>query len=105
MNLQLSIDIQGANAEQLRRGLSAAHRVLKVGGISPVMASHGLMHRERWYAQAFEGDAPSKAQMHAAELWDAADSAALHAACEGWEQMPTTANLWLFDTDLLSRND
>ncbi|MEO5326204.1 hypothetical protein PV773_23085 [Mesorhizobium sp. CC13] len=108
----MKISIPKATAEELQRGLEAAIAVFRRSGVDPQDAADGVNIRGAWDITGFpEGFDITDEEMEAAAIWDAADSAALDAACAEWDQKgrqrPDSAHLQLITdpaTQLVDRD-
>jgi hypothetical protein len=86
---RLAIDVEGATAEELARGLAAAAAVLDAGGASPQRALRAHWLRQGWEEQGSPNDmCPSAGDLRVAALWDDAEVAAALACCQGWTRRP-----------------
>lgn len=96
--MQLTITVNGANPEEIARGLAAACAVFDRAGITPERAADARFAAEGSDISGFI-DKISDDDLALGGVWDDADEAALRACCDGWEdaRKPTSANLELVD--------
>lgn len=108
----MKISIPKATPDELQRGLDAAIAVFRRAGVDPQDAADGVSIREGWDIAGFSEQFDiSDQEMEAAAIWDAADTAAVDAACAGWDeegrQHPESAHLQLITspaTQLVDRD-
>jgi hypothetical protein len=81
----LFLYIDGVRADDLARGVSAAHDVFRAHGVSPAEADHGRWRRDLCEALGLADDATalSRRDAWAALAWDEAFRAAVMAASPG----------------------
>ncbi len=98
----LSMNVEGASATEIDRGLRAARAVFDQAGVTPYRAAMARFNVEAEDEGFFA--AASSADYALFHLWDAADVAALDACCTGWDsdRKPDTANLELVYDDELA---
>ncbi|MCT2580963.1 hypothetical protein P3C33_27910 [Mesorhizobium sp. P16.1] len=108
----MKISIPKATPDELQRGLDAAIAVFRRADVDPQDAADGVSIREGWDIAGFSEQFDiSDQEMEAAAIWDAADTAAVDAACAGWDetgrQRPESAHLQLITspaTQLVDRD-
>ncbi|RWG40279.1 MAG: hypothetical protein EOQ63_29555 [Mesorhizobium sp.] len=108
----MKISIPRATPDELQSGLDAAIAVFRRAGVDPQDAADGVSIREGWDIAGFSEQFDiSDQEMEAAAIWDAADTAAVYAACAGWnekgKQRPESAHLQLITspaTQLVDRD-
>jgi hypothetical protein len=108
----MKISIPKATPDELQRGLDAAFAVFRHAGVDPQDAADGVSIRESLDIAGFSDQFDiSDQEMEAAAIWDAADTAAVDAACAGWDekgrQRPESAHLQLITspaTQLVDRD-
>jgi hypothetical protein len=83
----LSLHIDGIDADDLARGVRAAEEIFRDHSMSPAEADHGRWRRDLCEALGLADDpmALSRRDATAAYVWDEAVRAALAAACP-WNQ-------------------
>lgn len=89
--MSLTINIPGATPEELQRGIRAASDVFVSAGVTPQKAAEAHFDAG-WIVRGFPGP-PTTEITRLADLWDAADAAAVAACCAGWSAKPDTARL------------
>jgi len=100
--MHLRIVAEGASDQQLSRGLKAAAAVFEAGGVSPQVAALACARREMQDdLYGFDETAPgypaplSDDEHKWADVWNAANQAAIAACCAGWTAPPRDAGLSL----------
>ncbi|WP_309086000.1 hypothetical protein [Chelativorans sp.] len=96
----LTLKVEGASDEDIRRGLDAAGAVFEEAGVHPAEASEGFFAMEGWDIGGFKGDLDEEASRNA-DIWLKAQEAAVKACCEGWDESrkPVSGDLELIDTE------
>ncbi|WP_442579116.1 hypothetical protein ACSBOB_26915 [Mesorhizobium sp. ASY16-5R] len=91
----IKISIPRATPEELQRGVAAAMQVFRDARVKPAAAAEGRFRREAWDIGGFRNRDITNAHLAAAAVWDRADTAALEAACAGWDEdcKPQSADL------------
>lgn len=83
--MDMLMKARGATPSEKQRGLEAAKAVLARAGMAAEEAADGAFAVEGWDDMGFPADKePSEAEYAAADVWYAANNAALEACCAGW---------------------
>ncbi len=85
----LLLDVTGATAEELERGLAAALAVFDRAGATPYEAAVARFKRDGEIEELTDREA------QIADLWDIADEAAIRACCSGWAAIPSNSQIML----------
>ncbi len=91
--MKVIIHVDGAEDEELNRGVAAAQAVFDSAGVTAYEAATAHFAREGWDVAGFQGDGPMDAVMHRAAIWHEADLAAVQACCATWSAIPESAGL------------
>jgi HEAT repeat protein len=86
---KLLLDVKGATAEELDRGLAAAFAVFDRAGTTPCEAAVARFKRDG------ETEDLTDREAEIADLWEIADEAAIRAYCSGWAEIPSDAQIML----------
>jgi hypothetical protein len=86
---KLVLDVKGATADEIERGLAAAFAVFDRAGATPIEAAVARFKRDGETEELTEREA------EIAGLWDIADEAAIRACCSGWPEVPSDAQIKL----------
>jgi len=86
---RLLLDVKGATAEDLARGLAVAMEIFTAAGTTPYEAAVARFKRDG------EVDELTEREAQIADLWDIADDAAVRACCMGWAEIPSDAQIML----------
>ena len=94
--MTITISIEGAQPEEIVRGLLAAQEVFDKAGVTPDRAATARFVVEAWDISGFAGKVP-EADLAICTVWDEADQAAIKACCAGWaaDKVPELADLEL----------
>ena len=94
--MTITISIEGAQPEEIMRGLIAAQEVFTKAGVTPDQAATARFVVEGWDIRGFTGKVP-EAELAICTVWDEADQAAVQACCTGWaaDKVPDSAELEL----------
>jgi len=87
MRYMLRINVEGASAAELRRGLDAARAVFAEAGIDPARAAEALWNVEGWDINGFQGDIDPSDLEHC-DIWLRAEQAAIDACTIEWGDRP-----------------
>ncbi|HEX5688186.1 MAG TPA: hypothetical protein VFY73_29560 [Ideonella sp.] len=101
----LALDVAGADALALERGVSAAHEVLNAHGVSPCEADYGRWRRDLSEALGLANDPVvlTKRDALTALAWDEALRAAISAACaHGCADLHVDARLRIVESGAIS---
>jgi hypothetical protein len=92
----ITIRVEGAQPEEIVRGLLAAQEVFDKAGVTPDQAAMARFVVEGWDIRGFTGKAPED-ELAICTVWDEADQAAVQACCAGWDadKIPSSADLEL----------
>jgi hypothetical protein len=83
--MKLRLDIEGASADEQRRGIDAAKAVFAEAGMTAEQAADGMFALECWDDASFADDeAPTEGESAAASVWMDANKAAIAACCADW---------------------
>jgi hypothetical protein len=94
--VHITISVQGADQNQIAKGIAAAMAVFDRAGVTPERAADARFAIEGWDDGGFTGPI-SDDDLTLCGLWEEAEEAALSACCEGWERKPRSASLELAD--------
>ncbi len=88
--------VEGAQPEEIVRGLFAAQDVFDKAGVTPDQAASARFVVEGWDIRGFTGKVPEE-ELAICIIWDEADQAAVRACCAGWatDRVPSSADLEL----------
>lgn len=94
--MTITIRVEGAQPEDIIRGLLAAQEVFDKAGVTPDEAATARFVVEGWDIRGFVGKVP-EAELAICTVWDEADQAAAQACCAGWaiDKVPNSAELEL----------
>lgn len=94
--MTITIRVEGAQPEDIVRGLLAAQDVFDKAGVTPDQAATARFVVEGWDIRGFTGKIP-EAELAICTVWDEADHAAVQACCAGWSanKIPDSAELEL----------
>ncbi|RUV48004.1 MULTISPECIES: hypothetical protein [unclassified Mesorhizobium] len=94
--MTITIRVEGAQPEEIVRGLLAAQEVFDKAGVTPDQAAMARFVVEGWDIRGFTGKVPED-ELAICTVWDEADQAAVQASCAGWEadKIPSSADLEL----------
>ena len=94
--MTITIRVEGAQPEEIVRGLLAAQEVFDKAGVTPDQAATARFVVEGWDIRGFAGKVPEQ-ELAICTVWDEADQAAVQACCAGWDadKVPGTADLEL----------
>ncbi|WP_050589550.1 hypothetical protein [Mesorhizobium sp. LNHC252B00] len=94
--MTITIRVEGAQPEDIIRGLLAAQEVFDKAGVTPDEAATARFVVEGWDIRGFVGKVP-EAELAICTVWDEADQAAVQACCAGWatDKVPNSAELEL----------
>ena len=100
----LTVDVDGATAADLARGIAAAEFVFAMAGTTAPAAVSAYGRREALMHQLVGIEPLTKAEHRLCEVWENAYTAALNAVCDGWDEpKPLSANLQFWDDRSLAR--
>jgi hypothetical protein len=86
---KLLLDVKGATADEIERGLAAAFAVFDRAGATPVEAALARFKRDG------ETEELTDREAEIADLWEIADEAAIRACCTGWAEIPSDAQIMM----------
>jgi hypothetical protein len=94
--MTITIRVEGAQPEEIVRGLIAAQEVFDKAGVTPDQAATARFVVEGWDIRGFAGKVPEE-ELAICTVWDGADQAAVLACCAGWpaDKVPGSAELEL----------
>mgnify|MGYP001459875755 CR=1 FL=1 len=94
----ITLTVEGAEPEEIARGLAAAQAVFDRAGVTPDRAADARFNAEGWDIRGFDDDI-SGDDLAICTVWDEAEGAAIEACCAGWAKRPgpTAAYLKLVD--------
>ena len=94
--MTITIRVEGAQPEEIVRGLLAAQEVFDKAGVTPNQAAMARFVVEGWDIRGFTGKVPED-ELAICTVWDEADQAAVQACCAGWpaDKVPGSADLEL----------
>jgi hypothetical protein len=94
--MTITIRVEGAQPEEIVRGLLAAQEVFDKAGVTPDQAAMARFVVEGWDIRGFTGKVPEE-ELAICTVWDEADQAAVQACCSGWDadKVPDSADLEL----------
>ncbi len=94
--MTITIRVEGAQPEEVMRGLIAAQEVFDKAGVTPDQAATARFVVEGWDIRGFTGKVPEE-ELAICTVWDNADQAAVQACCANWaaEKVPDSADLEL----------
>jgi len=94
--MTITIRVEGAQPEEIMRGLLAAQDVFDKAGVTPDQAAMARFVVEGWDIRGFTGKVPED-ELAICTVWDEADQAAVQACCAGWDadKIPSSADLEL----------
>lgn len=94
--MTITIRVEGAQPEEIVRGLLAAQEVFDKAGVTPDQAAMARFVVEGWDIRGFTGKVPED-ELAICTVWDEADEAAVQACCAGWpaDKVPGSADLEL----------
>lgn len=94
--MTITIHVQGAQPDEIVRGLLAAQEVFDKADVTPDQAATARFVVEGWDIKGFPEPAP-EAELAICGVWDEADQAAVRACCTGWspDRIPDSASLEL----------
>lgn len=94
--MTITIRVEGAQPEEIVRGLLAAQEVFDKAGVTPDQAATARFVVEGWDIRGFAGKVPEE-ELAICTVWDEADQAAVQACCAGWaaDKVPSSADLEL----------
>ncbi|MER8562431.1 hypothetical protein [Mesorhizobium sp. M0578] len=94
--MTITIRVEGAQPEEIVRGLLAAQDVFDKAGVTPDQAAMARFVVEGWDIRGFTGKVPEE-ELAICTVWDEADQAAVRACCAGWaaDKVPNSADLEL----------
>lgn len=94
--MTIAIRVEGAQPEEIVRGLLAAKNVFDKAGVTPDQAATARFVVEGWDIRGFTGKVPEE-ELAICTVWDEADQAAVQACCSGWDadKIPSSADLEL----------
>lgn len=94
--MTITIRVEGAQPEEIVRGLLAAHDVFDKARVTPDQAAMARFVVEGWDIRGFTGKVPEE-ELAICTVWDEADQAAVQACCAGWatDKVPSSAELEL----------
>lgn len=94
--MTITIRVEGAQPEEIVRGLLAAQEVFDKAGVTPDQAATARFVVEGWDIRGFTGKVPEE-ELAICTVWDEADRAAVLACCAGWaaDKVPDSADLEL----------
>lgn len=94
--MTITIRVEGAQPEEIVRGLLAAQDVFDKAGVTPDQAAMARFVVEGWDIRGFTGRVPEE-ELAICTVWDEADQAAVQACCAGWaaDKIPDSAELEL----------
>jgi hypothetical protein len=94
--MTITIRVEGAQPEEIVRGLLAAQEVFDKAGVTPDHAAMARFVVEGWDIRGFTGKVPEE-ELAICTVWDEADQAAVQACCAGWDadKVPESADLEL----------
>lgn len=94
--MTITIRVEGAQPEEIMRGLIAAQEVFDKARVTPDQAATARFVVEGWDIRGFTGKVPEE-ELAICTVWDEADQAAVQACCANWaaEKIPDSANLEL----------
>ncbi|MBB6469466.1 hypothetical protein HNQ96_005356 [Aminobacter lissarensis] len=94
--MTITIRVEGAQPDEIVRGLLAAQDVFDKAGVTPDQAATARFVVEGWDIRGFTGKAPED-ELAICTVWDEADHAAVQACCAGWpaDKVPSSADLEL----------
>lgn len=94
--MTITIRVEGAQPEEIVRGLLAAQDVFDKAGVTPDQAATARFVVEGWDIRGFSGKVPEE-ELAICTVWDEADQAAALACCAGWpvDKIPNSADLEL----------
>jgi hypothetical protein len=100
VNMFLSLSIEGARPDEIKRGLAAAQAVFDASGVTVVRVANARFAVEGWDIGGFAEAGVDDEDLEIHGLWDNASGAALAACCAGWEptRRPDSAILELVKT-------
>jgi hypothetical protein len=95
--MTITIRVEGAQPEEIVRGMLAAQEVFDKAGVTPDQAAMARFVVEGWDIRGFTGKVPQD-ELAICTIWDEADQAAVQACCAGWpaDKAPSSADLELF---------
>ncbi|RWI08815.1 MULTISPECIES: hypothetical protein [Mesorhizobium] len=94
--MTITIRVEGAQPEEIVRGLLAAQEVFDKAGVTPDQAAMARFVVEGWDIRGFTGKVPEE-ELAICTVWDEADQAAVQACCSGWDadKVPSSGDLEL----------
>jgi hypothetical protein len=94
--MTITIRVEGAQPEEIVRGLLAAQDVFDKAGVTPDQAATARFVVEGWDIRGFTGKVPEE-ELAICTVWDEADQAAVRACCASWnaDKVPSSADLEL----------
>ena len=94
--MTITIHVEGAQPEDIVRGLLAAQEVFDKARVTPDQAATARFVVEGWDIRGFSEPTPED-ELAICGVWDEADQAAVQACCAGWpaDRIPNTAQLEL----------
>lgn len=93
--MPMKLKVKGASKAELARGVAAAEAFLKTEGVTPQQAYDGAWARECNDIDGFPEDDPNfgPQEQHWARLWTKANTVAIKACCDGWDEVPLYGEL------------
>lgn len=94
--MTITIRVEGAQPEEIVRGLRAAQDVFDKASVTPDQAAMARFVVEAWDIRDFTGKVPED-ELAICTVWDEADQAAVQACTAGWDadKVPNSADLEL----------